>query len=664
VTIDDAPQPALLLEEGERLCRVVAPTGQEISVGRVRLLFVGDESDGLDAGALAQRVLKESRDLPMHDLWALLVDEEGEVDPGEACDLLTGTRRGVTRLAFEHRLITDPVHFERRGEKLRPRKRKAVEQELLRRDRMAQIEEELESAVGFVLERLGPLPRPEPDPPSGCTPEEAPLPPPVEELRRLAIAGEESAPSRDAKRLLDRTGFGTGSPWATPHRAAFELLRRLGVFREDEDLLLLRQNVPTRFPDWMMDLARGLSAPADPRRRDRTDLEAYTVDDRTTRDYDDAFALEPEGDGWLLHVLIADPASVLDPGNPLWEESRRRGTTIYHPEGKIPMLPVALSEGQLSLVAGQVRPAMDFVLHLDAHLDPWGMTLEQVLTRVRQNLSYPEVDSMLSGAVDGPPELLELLRRVRAFSLRVQAGRIQRGAMVLRRPEVSVRVNREGLIELSRIDNSSPAREMVAEVMIATGAHAASYLSDKGIPAVYRKQARVADPSIPAFSGVVDDIAGWYAAVRQVRKAELSIHPGAHEGLGLDQYVQVTSPLRRFQDLILHEQLRSFLATGAPRFNQEAMLQSFAEIEELSARNQRIQNESRRYWILKYLVVNQVHEVDATLVWKDRQSWKVVLNDFGVEGTAVVRADATPGSSVRLRVDRVDPRDGVLRLAQ
>jgi exoribonuclease II len=652
VKIDDISQIALLVEDDERLVRVRTPDGRDLRIGRARVQFI--DASAVDEDALVdltRRVAAMAQELSLFELWQVAVGEDDPLDAGDACELLTGARVGAERLAFELSLLSDAIYFDTRGGDLRPRKRKAVEQELLRQDRLAEKERSFEDAVRYVRERLDGAP-------AGELGEAPDL---LDKVRALAVDETQAEASKPVRRLLDRVGYGMGSPWATSARAAFELFVALGEFSPDEDLMLLRTQTRRFFPDWMVDLARGLPEAGGDVRTERLDLEAYTIDDWTTRDYDDALALEPDGQGWRLHVLIADPASLIDPQSPLWAESRLRGTTIYHPTGKIPMLPSVLSEGHLSLVAGRPRPVMDFVLHLDEGYAPWGMTVERLRIQVRENLAYDQVNQMLE-AGEGAPDTVAVMRRLHGIARRMQRARLDNGALILRRPEVNVRVTREGEIELQPVSAASPARELVAEMMIAAGDHTAAFLRDNDIPAVFRKQARISDPSTPTLSGVVDDLSSVYAALRQIRRAELCLSPEPHDGLGLAQYVQVTSPLRRFQDLQTHEQIRSFLVTGRPHFTRDEMLQTFAEIEDLSARNQRIQNEARRYWILRYLETHAPSPIRCTAIWRERQAWKVFLDDFGVEGVAHLPGDTDAGARLELDLEFCDPRGGMLRL--
>ena len=695
VILDDLQQPALLLGECGRLCRIRASSGTELSVGQGRLLYVDPiEIDEEGVQDFARQVLYKAEEIDLIELWNYAIDEEVELESADGSELLTGEREGLGRLAFELSLKGDTVYFDTRGGTLKPRKRRAVEQEILRRDRLAQQQRTFNEAVAYTLKRLAEdRPRDHAADGDGDPAGETRLalayrrprrggqgdgteagvegddgsPAFFDALRRAAIEGE-AAVGKEIPSFLDRVGFGSGSGWETPSRGAFELLCQLGELGEDEDLNILRYGITRAFPEWMTQLSRDLPAVATIGRQGRLDLEAYTIDDASTRDYDDALALEEGPGGTALHILIADPSSVIDPESPIWKEARRRGSTIYHPQGKAAMLPPSLSEGHLSLVQDHLRPAMDFVIHLDDDYAPWGTDIRLVNIRVRKNLTYDEVDGILSGSKsfrESPPpaDIVELMLKLRRVANRLQAGRIARGAMVLRRPEVNVRVRRGGDIELTKIDFSSASRELVAEMMIACGEQAAAFVRDKAIPAVYRKQSRNLEPGVARAGGIVDGIVPWYAAVRQFRKAELSVHPGPHEGLGLEQYVQVTSPLRRFHDLQIHEQIRSYLVQGNARFSEQQVMQTFAEMDELMSRNQRIQNDARRYWILTFLRRYETQEVLATPVAKERRAWKVWLDDYGVEAFADLGPDAVAGEPLTLRVEKVDPRGGVVRLA-
>ena len=132
---------------------------------------------------------------------------------------------------------------------------------------------------------------------------------------------------------------------------------RLGIFHEDEDLELHRLETPLEFSPAALSQTRQLasSPPApDPYaawRRDLSNLPLITIDGEHTRDFDDALSLEELPEGWRLGIHISDVSTVVQPGAPLDQEAWERGTSIYLPERRLPMLPEEISEDLLSLLA-------------------------------------------------------------------------------------------------------------------------------------------------------------------------------------------------------------------------------------------------------------------------------------------------------------------------
>jgi len=93
-------------------------------------------------------------------------------------------------------------------------------------------------------------------------------------------------------------------------------------------------------------------------RADRRDIPLVTIDPPGSMDLDQAVAISFDDDGFLVHYAIADVAALVRPEGALDAESRRRGATIYFPDGSVPLHPRVLSEGSGSLLPGASRPAV------------------------------------------------------------------------------------------------------------------------------------------------------------------------------------------------------------------------------------------------------------------------------------------------------------------
>ena len=136
-------------------------------------------------------------------------------------------------------------------------------------------------------------------------------------------------------------------------------------------------------------------SPPDPyaaRRRDLTDLEIITIDGERTRDFDDALSLEEVPEGWRLGIHIADVSALVQPRTPLDLEAQERGTSIYLPERRLPMLPEELSEDTVSLLAHQERLALSFLVTLSPEAEVKDWVIVPSLIKVGRRLTYHEVD--------------------------------------------------------------------------------------------------------------------------------------------------------------------------------------------------------------------------------------------------------------------------------
>ena len=197
------------------------------------------------------------------------------------------------------------------------------------------------------------------------------------------------------------------TPWARPiwigplpgEDAPFRLLVRLKNSRKMKTWTFTAWRCPSHFPRrpclWPGSLSPSPPDPYASGRQDLTGLACLTIDGERTRDFDDALSLEAAPEGWRLGIHIADVTSAVLPGEILDLEACQRGTSIYLPERRLPMLPEEISEETLSLVASQPRPVLSFLVTLsgDAEVKDW--TICPGFIKVRRRLTYHEVDQLL-----------------------------------------------------------------------------------------------------------------------------------------------------------------------------------------------------------------------------------------------------------------------------
>ncbi len=652
----------LMAEVGARV-RVVLARGKIEKVQAGRILFevsaparIPEGTDGeREAGervmAIEQRVRERSTEVEIGVVWEIARLEPDRVDgfdSGELAELALGSTAGDERAAMVLALLDDGLHFVRRGDVWHPRTPESVEEMLTAREvrrvreRERQGFHEALASLGKTGEWIS----------SGTELEQRA----IEALEEVAIHQRDA--SDPAKKLALEALAAWGVPGDQPHDAAFRLLRGTGHFAdEDMNLEVLREELDADFPPDVLSLAdesvaRGYDAGA---RTDRREVEAFSIDSAETREIDDLLAIEEHGDGWTVDVFIADPGAFIQPGDVVDVCARSRTLTRYMPDVKILMLPPAVSERGASLVVGEDRPAVQFRIDLDRSGEVVDYTIAQVTVRSRRRLDYFEVDKVLAA---GDPEDEGALFTLDAMAAARQSMRIGNGAIMIDAPEVEVSVI-DGRPSVRRIEPGSRSRRVVAEAMILVGEVAARFCSERDIPALYRRQTA---PDLRSLGSQV--IAGPVAirrARRAMKRAEVGLRPGPHAALGLPAYVQATSPLRRYADLVLLRQIVASLSGDEPIYDNPALREVGGIAERAEGRARRSERTTRDYWVLRQLESRLGEEVEGVIVEEGPRPIVQLPETLWVQ--PVPDAVGIPeGETVVFQIERVNPRAGLLVL--
>lgn len=382
------------------------------------------------------------------------------------------------------------------------------------------------------------------------------------------------------------------------------------------------------------------------------DVAAFSIDDITTTEIDDAMSVVHLPDGKVrVGIHIAAPGLGITQGSALDDIARKRMSTVYFPGEKITMLPDELVAA-FTLDEGRDAPA----LSLYVTLDPADWTIVATESRaervkVAKNLRLNDLDDIVTEAAleEGSGEYpfkdeISLLWR---WANHLEQGRMQKRESFGLRAEQTNRVDfsfyvENGVVSILRRKRGAPLDKIVSELMILTNSTWGKLLADHGVPGIYRAQG--------GGSG------GW-AARMQVR---MVTHAAPHQGLGVDQYIWSTSPLRRYTDLVNQWQVIACLDNGvtaplvAPFKPKDADL--FAIVSAFDAAYAGyadFQSEMERYWCLRWLAQEQAKLVDA-----------VVLKDEIVrlaEIPLVIRMPGLPqlprGAQVKLDLVRWDEVD-------
>ena len=365
------------------------------------------------------------------------------------------------------------------------------------------------------------------------------------------------------------------------------------------------------------------------------------------------FRSDLSGTDARVHVLIADPSAACTLDGIVGREGATRAASLYLPTGKVPMLPPVLSEGILSLDGGADRPMLDFACSLSADGLVTGFRVVPVYATLARRMTYDQVDAVLADPASADPAA-GALRTLRTLAEALRRRRIDAGAVLVDRDDVSVRVV-DGVPMLKRQAADSPARRLVQEFMVLACSQAGRFAKDNDIPLVYRKQSPPDDKD-PA-AGLAPGSKAWaYKMLRSLKRAELSTTPEPHWGLGVAGYTQVTSPLRRFQDFLAHVQIKGFLRDRKAPLDAGRILRAFGDLEAQADALLATEREAKRYWLLKWLAQSIGREVEGEVVAVQGSRALVELDETALVLPVPGLGHVAPGSRVRARVREVDPR--------
>jgi len=414
--------------------------------------------------------------------------------------------------------------------------------------------------------------------------------------------------------------------------SAAHLLHRCGAIRSPYDYHLQRfllEQFPrgTAFP--------AVEPPPLPVDLPRADVRAFSIDDATTTDNDAGFSLQPlPGVGWRVGIHIAAPGLGIVPGSPLDEIARARLSTVYMPGSKFTMLPDAVVE-RYTLASGRAIPAISLYLTVTAELEIVGDESRLEIVPVVANLRHHDIEPLfneqtLAGGLAEFPfrdELLTLWQLANACE-----GRRGKPSATPDNKDFNFRIKGDlGDAESCRVEISarrrgSPLDKLVAELMIVANSTWGALLASRGVAAIYRVQGG--------------------------GKVRMSTAPQAHEGLGVKQYAWLSSPLRRYVDLLNQWQLLACLKADAPPFaaRSDALFAALRDFELTYAAYAEFQRGMERYWCLRWLRQQGIERISATIGRENLAR----LDDLPLVQRVPSAPELKPGQRVLLQLESVD----------
>jgi len=415
--------------------------------------------------------------------------------------------------------------------------------------------------------------------------------------------------------------------------SAAHLLARCGAIRSAYDyhqqrFLLDQFPRGTDFPD--------VATPLLPSDLPRADVRAFSIDDATTTEIDDAFSLQTlPGLGWRVGIHIAAPSLGIAPGSPLDAIARERLSTVYMPGAKITMLPDTAVD-RFTLSSGRAAPAVSLYLTVTPDFEVTAHESRVEIVPVVANLRHHDIEPLFNeqtiaaGLTDFAfrDELLTLWQLANACE-----GRRGKLSAMQGNHDYNFRIDGDLAdaetcrVEISARRRGSPLDKLVAELMIVANSTWGGLLAAQGVAAIYR--------------------------VQTGGKVRMSTAPQAHEGLGVKQYAWSSSPLRRYVDLLNQWQLVACLSGDTPPFaaRSDALFAAMRDFDLTYSAYAEFQRSIERYWCLRWLRQRGLEAIDATIVGRENLAR---LDHLPLVQRVPSAPELKPGQRIRLRIESID----------
>ena len=338
--------------------------------------------------------------------------------------------------------------------------------------------------------------------------------------------------------------------------------------------------------------------PEQVKRHDCLDLDVFTIDPVDARDFDDGISYVEKPPFVEIGVHIADVACFVPHGSALDKAAAQRGFTSYLPGRTIGMLPDALSSDRCSLREGDERLAHSVFLTVNPETGEVKKSRRiHTLIKSRHRLNYDQVDRVLEGDAEAGVDeaLANTLKAVNRIAVKMRKWReITEEFLPFEAEEIRVICSGQPLRLLGVKKTSMGASsKMIEEFMLAANSAVAKEMSQRRICGLYRIHPEPEKEALSELAGMArtvlrhkknlnfgnrgrfisflksingEDYAELLTLnmVRCMSRAKYSVFPAVHFGLGKSLYCHFTSPIRRYPDLLTHQQLFAADSGGKP----------------------------------------------------------------------------------------------------
>ncbi|GAB4118883.1 MAG: RNB domain-containing ribonuclease [Sideroxydans sp.] len=356
---------------------------------------------------------------------------------------------------------------------------------------------------------------------------------------------------------------------------------------------------------------------------------AFSIDDASTTEIDDAFSVENLADGnWRIGIHIAAPTLGIAPGSDIDALAAQRMSTVYMPGDKITMLPDNVVQA-FTLCADKVCPALSLYVEINDTLEIVNSESRIERLHIAANLRHDMLEPLFNEATLAAGKLdyayAPELKLLFDFANTLEAARGKSADNSNQQIDYTFHVENDHVTIGQRL-RGSPIDKVVSELMILANSTWGKLLDEHGVAGIYRTQNN--------------------------GKVKMSTVAAPHQGLGLAHYAWSSSPLRRYVDLVNQRQIISVLRGEAPAYakNDTALFTILRDFDAAYTAYSEFQRTMERYWCLRWLLQEKVSRCSASVLRENL----VKLNDIPLVGRIPSLPDTPPNTRVMLEIGTID----------
>ncbi len=601
------------VSESEKFIDVETEDNQVTHLKKERVLFTLKLSKRLSFEELNQ-IKNKATELDLEEVWEVIHGYESQVKAEELANLVYGTYSDDNLVQLVYHLFLDNTFFSFKNGFFYPNERSTVIQRKIERAKKQALAEKANQVIKWI---------------NG---EDVQLK--SEVLKQLLSFVFDN---QEKDELLEEIRSQTGFSNDTLKTRVLKALQQRNIITPLTNIPFLKSGIePLAFKvDYNEAIFDDLPEVT-------LEPELISVDNKDTLDIDDAFSFKKTNHEYHLSIAISNVGPIFASSD-LLKKLPERPTSIYMPDTVIHMLPIELATHLLSLKAGEFKPVMLISTVLSSEAEVKAYQIKFCKTRVAKNLSYEEFDVLLETDYLDLLKLCEQLRLIR----------VRNGAIDFKKSEIEVRVNEEGRIVTSSVIKT-PARLVIEELMILTNFILAKFFVENELPGIFRGQQIVNKNSLDEILQIQNENVRNYKLRSVFGRSEFQVEPVRHDGLGLPFYMQATSPIRRFFDLLCQLQVWLKLR-GNPTLSKKDLQHYISLSLPFLETFQLAQRDAKRYYILRYLQQERIEFLKGIVVNKTPGGYVVEIPDYELFCYVKTSQALELGAEIKLKVDTVNP---------